>query len=540
MFRQWSVTNFKSIGGTQSLELSPLTVLAGANNSGKSSFLQSILIVAQTMRSMRGGPAALLEGPLFSGGAAEELVHQGHSDFSIGFIADGGGEETIDVDAQFRVASGASFGEKEFRLERCALTVKSGAGEALETLDMKRRRQAWRGFVGSAPPAWLRLPGGLNYMPRAGETWPPDVVGVSLLQILPQWGIERRDARVERFAEIIRYLTFGRSAGSEGEPLEKEAIEVARTLLKDPGIKTVRDIGAGRRASLRRYRGRDIPKALQHLFRNRKGDFRWRQRPLPPLLETGVGTLRLLAGSVKHIGPLRLPPQFVYAPSARVEEGAVGSGGEFTAAELHRMGSTPVVCPDPKTGEESEIPLRRAVEMWLRHMGVLERIVTYHRPKIGHYIYVKAPQLRRFVDLTGVGVGASQILPVVVQCLAAPPGSVLIFEQPELHLHPRVQSLLGDFLLAVARTGRQCIVETHSEHIVNRIRLRIAEAEDQEIRSVARIYFAEREGLETRFREVAINEYGAIEDWPEGFFDESVAESERILASSLRKRSTRE
>jgi predicted ATPase len=89
----------------------------------------------------------------------------------------------------------------------------------------------------------------------------------------------------------------------------------------------------------------------------------------------------------------------------------------------------------------------------------------------------------------------------------------------------------------MARSGRQCIVETHSEHIVNRIRLRIADAEDEDILGTARIYFAEREGVATQFTPVTINKYGAIEEWPEGFFDESVVEAERILTSSVRKRS---
>lgn len=539
MFRRWSVTNFKSIGQTQCLELFPLTVLAGANNSGKSSFLQSILIVAQTMRSARGEPAVLLDGELFRGGDAQELTHSGQDRFSFGFVADGDEDESIDVDAEFRVTTGTVWPDKEFRLERCSLTVKDSAGEALECIEVERRKRAWRGVIGSAPPAWLRLPEGLRYRPATEETWLGEVVGVSLLQFLPQWGIERRDARTERFNNVIRYLMFGRAVTPEDERLGEEALEVARLVLKDPSIKSLRDIGPRQHSALRAFRGRDVPTAVQHVLKGWKGDYRWRQRPLPPLLETAVGSLRLLARSVRHIGPLRLPPQFVYAPAPRVEEGTVGSGGEFTAAELHRRGGTQVACPDPETGQVSEMPLRRAVDLWLRHLGVLERIVTWHRPKIGHYIYVRAPQLAKFVDLTSVGVGASQILPVVVQCLASPPGSVLVFEQPELHLHPKVQSILGDFLLAIARSGRQCIVETHSEHIVNRIRLRAAEAEDEGILSLARIYFAEREGVETQFRPVKINEYGAIEDWPEGFFDESVAEAERILTSSVRKRSPR-
>jgi hypothetical protein len=535
MFRRWSVTNFKSIGRTQSLDLFPLTVVAGANNSGKSSFLQSILIVAQTMRSARAGPALLLDGDLFKGGDAQELTHIGQSTFSFGFVAGMNGDGSIGVEAEFSVGSGAGSPEKEFQLERCRLNVESSGGESPESLEVERRKRPWRGLVGSGPPAWV--PEGLRYKPGSAETRPGEVLGVSLLHFLPQWGIVRRDARTERFTQVIRYLTVGEFVAPQDETIAREAVEVAQILLKDPSIGRVRDLGPGRRRALRAFMGRDAPKGVQHIFQDLEGEYRWRQRPLPPLLETAVGSLRGLAGSVRHLGPLRLPPQFVYAPAPRVEEGAVGSGGEFTVAELHRRGATQVLCPDPESGEVVTMPLRGAVELWLNHLGVLERIWTAHRPKLGHYMYVRAPHLTKVVDLTAVGVGASQILPVVVQCLAAPPGSVLIFEQPELHLHPKVQSALGDFLLGIARSGRQCIVETHSEHIINRLRLRIAEAEGEGVLSLARIYFAEREGVETQFTPVTINEYGAIEHWPEGFFDESVVEAERILRSSVRKRS---
>ena len=63
-------------------------------------------------------------------------------------------------------------------------------------------------------------------------------------------------------------------------------------------------------------------------------------------------------------------------------------------------------------------------------------------------------QLELVLDLTSVGVGISQVVPVIVMCLLAPPGSLVLLEQPELHLHPALQQRLGDFLLACARAGR--------------------------------------------------------------------------------------
>jgi predicted ATPase len=139
-------------------------------------------------------------------------------------------------------------------------------------------------------------------------------------------------------------------------------------------------------------------------------------------------------------------------------------------------------------------------------------------------------------DLTHVGVGVSQVLPIVVSCLLAEPDTMLIFEQPELHLHPMVQERLADFFLAMAMLGKQCVLETHSEYLINRLRFRAAAAEGSQLVETIQIYFAEKAGSQSSFRPIVVNEYGAILDWPEGFFDQSQAESEKIIREATRKR----
>jgi predicted ATPase len=141
------------------------------------------------------------------------------------------------------------------------------------------------------------------------------------------------------------------------------------------------------------------------------------------------------------------------------------------------------------------------------------------------------------MDLTSVGVGVSQVLPIIVMALLAPEHSILIFEQPEVHLHPKIQSILGDFFLGIATVcNKQCLVETHSEHLINRMRRRIAESEHTHLLNQLQIYFVEREQAISRFTPVEPNEYGAILKWPQGFFDESEEESAKIMDAGLKKR----
>jgi predicted ATPase len=542
MLHWCSATNFKSVGDTQTLQLAPLTVLAGANNSGKSSLLQTILILAQTLRSSTDDPALILDGDLFQRGEAQELIHFGRSTASFAFEADLESPRTrphqrpgsrVRAELSFRL-SGGSASEARFDVVASALTAMGSDGETVDSIRIERRRNPWRGRPGTEPPPWLRLES-LRYRPvEAGERY-PNAVGVSLWHFLPQSIIERLDARSARYQEVLRYIAFPRPT-REDPRLSDEALALARVLLKDPQLKSLDNFSYRQRDALRAA----APRTAVSLFEQLKGDYRWRRRPISGLLEDSVSSLRALARSVRYLGPLRLAPRFVYPSVPYGQEATVGSAGEYTVAELNRSHLVEVVTINPETGKTEKLPLATAVETWLSHMGIVEDVFTMYRPKIGHLLYVKPPQVSEYIDLTSVGVGASQVLPVLVQALIAPPGSLLIFEQPELHLHPRVQSILADFFIGLARTGRQCLVETHSEHLVNRIRFRIAEADTSELLSLTRVYFVEREQGQSRFRSVTINEYGALEDWPAGFFDETHLEAERILRSAIRKRTGRE
>src|SRR5260370_35534166 len=84
------------------------------------------------------------------------------------------------------------------------------------------------------------------------------------------------------------------------------------------------------------------------------------------------------------------------------------------------------------------------------------------------------------------------------------------------------------------------LFRSHSEYLVNRLRFRAAAAETTEIANRMKMYFVEKQGDSSTFRPVVVNEYGAIGDWPEGFFDQSQNEAEEILRAATRKRQARE
>ncbi|WP_405387795.1 DUF3696 domain-containing protein [Streptomyces sp. NBC_01102] len=119
---------------------------------------------------------------------------------------------------------------------------------------------------------------------------------------------------------------------------------------------------------------------------------------------------------------------------------------------------------------------------------------------------------------TNVGFGLTYALPIVVACLTATPGALVLLENPEAHLHPHGQTRMAALAAASAAQGAQLVVESHSDHVLNGMRLAVKEgvlAPEQ-----AAVHYFRREGGDTRVITPRIDEDGLIDQWPDGFFDE--------------------
>lgn len=118
-----------------------------------------------------------------------------------------------------------------------------------------------------------------------------------------------------------------------------------------------------------------------------------------------------------------------------------------------------------------------------------------------------------------VGFGLTQVLPIIVAALAANKGDLLLIENPEVHLHPAGQALMGQFLTEVAAAGVQVLTESHSDHVLNGIR-RSVKAEKLSAEKVAIHFFKPRNANGEQVTSPILDAIGGIDYWPDGFFDQ--------------------
>jgi predicted ATPase len=135
---------------------------------------------------------------------------------------------------------------------------------------------------------------------------------------------------------------------------------------------------------------------------------------------------------------------------------------------------------------------------------------------------------------TNVGFGLSYVLPIIVNGLIAEKGSMFIVENPEAHLHPLGQSRIGQFLAKIAAAGVQVVVETHSEHVINGIR--IAALKDTISTNDIRINFFDRdENDKIKLIPILMNDAGDLTSYPKGFFDQEQRDMAEIIRQKRNK-----
>lgn len=242
--------------------------------------------------------------------------------------------------------------------------------------------------------------------------------------------------------------------------------------------------------------------------------------------------------AIFYLGPLRTKTDRLYSWSG-ITPASVGYSGENTVAAILASHGRKINFGYKRVNK----PLERIVAESLKRMGLIEDFIvkSISKRRQDYEVKLRTKGSKDWVDLPDVGFGISQVLPVLVQCFYAPPGSIIIMEQPEIHLHPSAQSALADVMIDVinSREGGkdrniQLIIETHSEHFLRRLQRRIAE--DVIPQEKVSACFANIARMPATLEPLKIDLFGNIQNWPENFFGDEMGDITAQAKAAVQKR----
>lgn len=231
-------------------------------------------------------------------------------------------------------------------------------------------------------------------------------------------------------------------------------------------------------------------------------------------------------GRSVYLSAYRIPPVNIYGITndKRLCDREFGSDGIYTLQYLKEYGPQKATL-DPEGGSMEPETLYQQVERWMGMIapGVSVDInidIDKQIATLG-YSFVEGKNRTNTYSCVNVGFGITYVLPIVVALLSAKKGDLILLENPEAHIHPAGQRRLGELIATVGSAGVQVIVETHSDHILNGIRIAVKDhLIDKTDTNLLYFYKDTKDGYKHQYANPHIDENGRIDAWPQGFFDE--------------------
>jgi predicted ATPase len=243
-----------------------------------------------------------------------------------------------------------------------------------------------------------------------------------------------------------------------------------------------------------------------------------------------------LFSRMTYLGPLREYPRRSYIWAGERPQDVGQRGGKAIAALLAARAAG---LKSPRLVRKKRLhkPIEERILEWLQKMELIHSfsLQPIAKNRKDYELRVKKSVNSSDVLITDVGFGVSQILPVLVLCYYAPEHSTIILEQPEIHLHPKVQADLADvFIDVVKERNVQIILESHSEHLLRRLQRRIAE--EQIDAKMTALYFCRIEDGISKAERLDVDDYGNIRNWPQGFFGDEMEELAAMTTAQMERR----
>ncbi len=571
MLREYRLTNFKAFGETVTIPIRPLTLIFGANSSGKSSIFQSLLLLKQTLEEAKNPATALLpKGSVVDLGTYRDFVHRHDTNKNFEFGARFDLEQTDALSPLAQKIIG-SVGATNARL---AVQFSSDKKRPLQRIDLatEDRRQA----IISYHPARQFMQSLRRPSERIATL---EDERDNLLKRLVDLSEENKNEEVEavalEMAEVSKQLDRNRKSLEEAvnqrrekrgwkeveigpdseiwrrwwkytksyirEEVDKDEVWLYGNDEKDEFFQrlegyqfedAIRDIEDALSSSKIVYKNflpeshnqEDIgsPFQVPYFYSLHPKDEYIDGLDISPFTRHVCSTFRRLLEDLVYLGPLRKHPERHYEFSGDTTD-YVGQSGEYLPSILFE---------NQKLVEAMNNSLER---LGVKYQVKLDKL-QYGDQSPSNVFSLRLVDTETGIDasLRDVGFGISQVLPIVVQSRLSEKQTLLI-EQPEIHLHPAHQAELGDlFIRSAKERDNTLLLETHSEHLLLRIMRRMRETSTGklpegtlEIRPEdVSVLFVESDGSQSIVREMPLNERGElVKAWPGGFFEEGLRES---------------
>lgn len=536
MLREFFLTNFKRFDYEQRVPLRPITLVYGPNSGGKSSVLQAMALAHEALRT---GNLDVVRTEI--GGTAIDLGGFGQ------YVHRREAERRVSLGFGFDVARLPPELAKHFTPapERLVMTVTFG----VDTDDQGRPRRGEVPKVTTVEvmaddePLLRLVRRGDGRLALASIT-PHPIVRDILQAVLTTSTTATTDVDdAELIADVLRELA-GAIVAREGHLLPEALVDETRggtaTL---PEVLRIQPVRRGERL-------KDIAEAARLILPRKLSAL------VGGLCEAVRGEFRRL----QYLGPLRsFPPRYVGVSDTDDPNWRAG-GGEAWERLLRdatvrepinrwlgdeRWMRTPyrLDVKDHLAAEEVEAFVRELLEKLSEDGDPLEDPEAAAKEFITRATGEARRPLRTLVLVDrrndtpvthrDVGIGVSQVLPVLVHAFGAR-GEIVAMEQPELHLHPRLQAELGDVFIRGARNdpGNVFLLETHSEHLLLRLMRRLRETDQGTVPPElalrpddVQVLYVESDGAHSLIREMPLNARGElVRPWPGGFFEEGFDE----------------
>ena len=245
--------------------------------------------------------------------------------------------------------------------------------------------------------------------------------------------------------------------------------------------------------------------------------------------------INLFSENFQYINTDRIQPQNTYLLSeVNIRKNLIGSHGEYTAHYLDENRHKKLNISKLRHKDSETVQLLENVSLWLNEISNGVEVLVKKYPsiqKVGlSYKYTYGENTTNELKPFNIGFGVTYVLPIIVAILKAKKDELLIIENPESHLHPAGQSKVAELCAIASANGVQIIVETHSDHFLNGIRVATKKGLLTPEQSKVYYFRKEKDELETKIDEINIDKEGGIDSYPKGFFDQFDEDLDKLIS----------